>query len=73
MPYFWAVEEKKVEVREGANLADLGLYNEDGTPVQDKGHRYRYLCTCGHAGRWLRDPNLADGQEHLARKHELYG
>ena len=67
--YRWNVEQKTVAVRTNADLGDLGLYDENGKPLQDKGYRYRYVCTCGHRGPWRRDPNLADGDEHLYRHY----
>ena len=33
------------------------------------GTRYRYRCTCGHTGRWLVNPNDADGDNHLYYVH----
>ena len=41
------------------------------TKITDRGPRYRYACSCGHKGRWLTDPNGADGDDHLYRAHGL--
>lgn len=60
----WRVEEKTVPVRDGATLASVGHPD-----VPDEGFRYRYVCSCGHTGRWWKDPNLADGDDHLYVKH----
>ncbi len=35
------------------------------------GDRYRYRCSCGHAGRWCANPNDADGDDHLYARHGL--
>jgi hypothetical protein len=64
MRWAWRVEERTVKVRPGATLSDLF----DGD-IPDRGHRYRYRCSCGHVGPWRRDPNMADGDEHLYRVH----
>ena len=35
-----------------------------------KAKRYRYVCTCGSTGRWMRDPN---GATAAAQRHaDLY-
>lgn len=61
--YRWTIEERTVTVRPGAVIDGFD------EPIPDTGHRYRYRCSCGHTGPWRKDPNLADGDEHLYRTH----
>lgn len=62
----WTVEEKKIKVRPGTLL-------EPGFPElgEDEGLRYRYRCNCGHRGPWRKNPNDADGDNHLYRAHGM--
>ena len=62
----WTVETKTVKVRPGTLLdpwePDMG---------EDEGHRYRYVCTCGHQGPWRKTGNDADGDQHLYTAHRI--